>query len=230
MYLFFDSNIEKTLTLNQQESHHCVGVLRHKANDIITVADGKGTFFECRISNSHPKHCIVEIVSKQTHKERDFRLHIAIAPTKNIDRTEWFAEKVTEIGIESITLLKCEHSERKKVRIDRLEKILVAATKQSLKAYKPNLFDLTKFKEFIDENKGAGYIAHCNTSPLPHFKTIYTARQDAIILIGPEGDFSPEEVEYAVKNGFKEVSLGNSRLRTETAGVIACAIFNMIND
>ena len=230
MDLFFDSDIAETLTLDVQESRHCISVLRHKAGDKITVADGKGSFFECRITDSHPKHCKVEIVSIQTHKERDFRLHIAIAPTKNIDRIEWFTEKITEIGVEHITMLKCEHSERKKVRIDRLEKILVAASKQSLKAYKPKLDDLTKFKELVDKNKNSGYIAHCNTSPLPHLKTVYTAGEDATILIGPEGDFSPEEVEYAVKNGFKEVSLGNSRLRTETAGVVACAIFNMIND
>jgi 16S rRNA (uracil1498-N3)-methyltransferase len=194
------------------------------------VSDGRGTFFECRITDAHPKHCKVEIVKKQTHEKRKFNLHIAIAPTKNIDRTEWFAEKVTEIGIEHVTLLRCEHSERKKVRLDRLEKILVAASKQSLKAYKPVLTDLTKFKEFVDKNRDAGYIAHCNSSNLRHFKTVYASGEDATILIGPEGDFSPEEVEYALKNGFKEISLGNSRLRTETAGVIACAVFNLLND
>ena len=230
MDLFFDSDIVDTLTLNAQESRHCVSVLRHKAGDVIRVSDGKGTFFECRITEAHPKHCKVEIVTKQTHEKRSFNLHIAIAPTKNIDRTEWFAEKVTEIGIESVTLLRCEHSERKKVRLDRLEKILVAASKQSLKAYKPALTDLIKFKDFIDDNRGAGYIAHCNSSNLPHFKTVYTSGEDATILIGPEGDFSPEEVEYALKNGFKEISLGYSRLRTETAGVIACAMFNLLND
>ncbi len=230
MDLFFDSEIEETLILNVQESRHCVSVLRHKAGDVISVSDGKGTFYECLITYAHPKHCGVEIVSKESHEVRSFKLHIAIAPTKNIDRTEWFAEKVTEIGIESVTLLRCEHSERKKVRLDRLEKILVAASKQSLKAYKPILTDLTKVKDFIDKNRGAGYIAHCNSSQLPHFKKTYLRGDDATILIGPEGDFSPDEVEYAVKNGFKEISLGNSRLRTETAGVIACAMFNLIND
>ncbi len=230
MDLFFDSEIEETLILNVQESRHCVSVLRHKAGDVISVSDGKGTFYECLITDAHPKHCGVEIVSKESHEARSFKLHIAIAPTKNIDRTEWFAEKVTEIGIESVTLLRCEHSERKKVRLDRLEKILVAASKQSLKAYKPILTDLTKFKDFIDKNRDAGYIAHCNSSQLPQFKKTYLRGDDATILIGPEGDFSPEEVEYAVKNGFKEISLGNSRLRTETAGVIACAMFNLIND
>ena len=230
MDLFYDRDIAETLTLNAQESRHCVSVLRHKAGDIIKVSDGHGTFFECRITEAHPKHCRVEIVSKQTHVKRGFNLHIAIAPTKNIDRTEWFTEKVTEIGVESVTLLRCEHSERKKVRLDRLEKILVAASKQSLKAFKPSLTDLTKFKEFIDNNRSQGYIAHCNSSALPHFKSVYPRGEDATILIGPEGDFSPEEVEFAVKNGFKEVSLGNSRLRTETAGVIACAMFNLIND
>ncbi len=230
MDLFFDSEIEETLTLNAQDSRHCVSVLRHKVDDTIRVSDGKGTFYECRITDPHPKHCRVEIVSREREKERDFKLHIAIAPTKNIDRTEWFAEKVTEIGIESVTLLRCEHSERKKVRVDRLEKVLIAASKQSLKAYKPQLADLTKFKDFIDRNKGAGYIAHCNSSQLPHFKTTYSRGEDATILIGPEGDFSPQEVEYALTNGFKEISLGSSRLRTETAGVIACAMFNLIND
>jgi 16S rRNA (uracil1498-N3)-methyltransferase len=230
MDLFYDSDIAETLILNAQESRHCVSVLRHKAGDVISVSDGKGTFFECMITEAHPKHCKVEIVANQTHEKRKFNLHIAIAPTKNIDRTEWFAEKATEIGIESVTLLRCEHSERKKVRLNRLEKILVAASKQSLKAYKPKLADLIKFKEFVDNNRNAGYIAHCISSNLPHFKTVYTSGEDATLLIGPEGDFSPEEVDYALKKGFKEISLGNSRLRTETAGVIACAMFNLIND
>ena len=230
MDLFFDSEIEETLTLNAQDSRHCVSVLRHKAEDIIKVSDGEGTFYECRIIDPHPKHCRVEIVSRKREEERPFKLHIAIAPTKNIDRTEWFAEKVTEIGIEYVTLLRCEHSERKKIRLDRLEKVLIAASKQSLKAYKPKLTDITKFKDFIDSYRGVGYIAHCNSSQLPHFKNIYSKGEDAIILIGPEGDFSPEEVEYALKNGFKEISLGTNRLRTETAGVVVCTMFNLINN
>ena len=230
MELFFEPDIENSLTLSDQESRHCINVLRHKKNDRITVADGKGSFFECVITDPHPKHCGVEIISKQTFEKRGFTLHIAIAPTKNIDRTEWFVEKATEIGIETITLLNCRHSERKKVRTDRLEKILLAASKQSLKYYKPVLNDMTEFKTFIDKNTGGGFIAHCNTTPLPHLKTLYARGNDAVILIGPEGDFSPEEVDYAMKNGFKEISLGSSRLRTETAGIVACTIFNLLNE
>jgi len=229
MELFFDTDIENTLTLNEQESRHCISVLRHKAGDKITVADGNGSYFTCMITNPHPKRCEVEIVSKETLKKRGYGIHIAIAPTKNIDRTEWFTEKVTEIGVEQITLLKCEHSERKKVRIDRLEKIVVAAAKQSLKAYKPVLTDLTVFKEFVQKER-KGFIAHCNSSDLPHLKDIYSAGEDATVLIGPEGDFSPAEVEFALKNGFQEVSLGSARLRTETAGMVACTILNVLNE
>ena len=228
MELFFEPEIEKTFTLNEQESRHCISVLRHKKGEHITVADGKGSFFECSITVPHPKHCEVEIINKTTHDKRDFNLHIAIAPTKNIDRTEWFIEKATEIGIEKISLLKCEHSERRKVRIDRLEKITVSASKQSVKAYKPQLNDLTDFTKFIKDNPG-GYIAHCNTSPLPHLGKVYIPGSDAVILIGPEGDFSQKEVEMALQNGYREISLGSSRLRTETAGIVACTMINLLN-
>ena len=229
MELFFDPEIEKTLTLNEQESRHCISVLRHKADDEITIADGMGNYFKCVITKAHPKRCGVEIVSKETYQRRNFNIHIAIAPTKNIDRTEWFIEKAVEIGAERITLIKCDHSERKKVRIDRLEKIVVSATKQSLKAYKPELSDLTGFREFV-QSEGEGFIAHCNSDGLPHLKKVYQPGTNALLLIGPEGDFSPAEVEYAIENGFKEVSLGSSRLRTETAGIVGCTILNMMND
>ncbi len=228
MEIFFDKEIEQTRTLNEQESRHCISVLRHKENDEITVADGKGSYYKCIITKAHPKRCGVDIVSKETFEKRAFNIHLAIAPTKNIDRTEWFIEKATEIGVEKITLLKCEHSERRKVRLDRLEKIVVSAAKQSIKAYKPELTDLTDFKEFIQKEK-SGFIAHCNSDNLPHLKTLYEAGSDATLLIGPEGDFSPSEVEYALQNGFKEISLGNSRLRTETAGVVGCTILNVLN-
>ena len=229
MELFFEPDIEKSLILNEQESRHCISVLRHKLNDEITVADGKGSYYKCVITKAHPKRCGVEVISKETREKRKVSIHMAIAPTKNIDRTEWFVEKATEIGVEKITLLKCEHSERKKVRIDRLEKIVVAATKQSLKAYKPELSDMTDFKEFV-KNERAGFIAHCNSLQLEHIKSVYTPGADAVLMIGPEGDFSPAEVETALQNGFKEVSLGSSRLRTETAGIVGCTILNMLND
>ncbi len=229
MELFFEPDIEKTLTLNEQESRHCISVLRHKENDEITVADGNGSYFKCVITSARPKKCEVDIVSKETFDRRNIYIHLAMAPTKNIDRTEWFVEKAMEIGVEKITLLKCEHSERKRVRIDRLEKIVVAATKQSLKPYKPELIDMVDFKDFVEKER-AGFIAHCNSLQLDHLKNIYTPGTDATLLIGPEGDFSPAEVELALKNGFKEVSLGNSRLRTETAGIVGCTILNMLND
>ena len=229
MELFFEPDIDKTLTLNEQESRHCISVLRHKAGDKINVANGMGSYFKCVIIKPHPKRCEVEIVSKETFDKRNFNIHIAIAPTKNIDRTEWFIEKVTEIGVEKITLLMCEHSERKKVRLDRLEKIVISASKQSLKAYKPVLTDLIPFKEFV-QKEDKGFIAHCNSSDLPHLKDVYKTWDDATVLIGPEGDFSPAEVEFALQNGFTEISLGSSRLRTETAGMVACTILNMLNE
>ena len=233
MNLFYAPNISgNTFTLNEEESKHCIRVLRLNLGDEITLVDGIGGLYKTKIFNPELKRCQVEIV--ETFKEfekRNHYLHIAIAPTKNIERFEWFLEKATEIGIDEITPLLCEHSERKVINNERLEKIIVSAMKQSIKAYLPKLNQLTPFKSFIQTKQlGDTYIAHCNKSGLNHLKNSILSNTHSTILIGPEGDFSPEEVNKALQNGYKEISLGSSRLRTETAGVVACSIVNIVKE
>ncbi|TAJ13651.1 16S rRNA (uracil(1498)-N(3))-methyltransferase [Marinilabiliaceae bacterium JC017] len=230
MELFFDPTFEASGNLSENESRHCISVLRHKKDDIITVANGQGHFYTCRIIEPHPKRCGLEVIETKSFDKRNFNIHIAIAPTKNIDRFEWFLEKVTEIGIETITPLLCDHSERSKLRLDRMEKVLIAATKQSLHPYKPIIHELTPFKQFITQPISNGFIAHCYPGTKTHLKDLYQSNQSATILIGPEGDFSKAEVELAQSKGLSPISLGNSRLRTETAGIVACHIINLLNE
>jgi 16S rRNA (uracil1498-N3)-methyltransferase len=196
------------------------------------LIDGKGGFFTAKIIEPNPKKCMVEIVeTKKDYKKRNHHLHIAIAPTKNNDRLEWFLEKATEIGIDEITPIVCEHSERKVIKPERLEKILISAMKQSIKAYKPQLNELVRYMDFIKQPfAGEKFIAHCEDHEKSFLKNRYTVGRDVLILIGPEGDFSPAEIELALQNQFKEISLGNSRLRTETAGVVACHTINLLNE
>jgi len=232
MNLFYTPNIkDQFYQLDEIESKHCVKVLRLKEKDIIHLIDGKGSLFKAKIIDAHPKKCTVECI--ETHKEfgkLDYKLHIALAPTKNIDRTEWFMEKCTEIGITEFTPLLCKHSERKHVKHDRLFKVITSAVKQSLKAYHPILNELTKFSDLVTSDfDGEKFIAHCYDSEKIHLKNRYKAKQNTLILIGPEGDFSPEEVKLAKENGFTEITLGESRLRTETAGVVACSIVSLAN-
>jgi len=210
--------------LNEEESAHAVRVLRLKAGDGITLVDGKGGWYRARIVEAHPKRCETVITEQQAeYGKRPYRLHIGIAPTKNIDRFEWFIEKATEIGIDEITPLLCEHSERKQVHPERLQRVMIAAMKQSQKAYLPQLNEMTPFAQWLDiPKKGICYIAHCNDGDRQLLKIAYHQGQDAVIVIGPEGDFSMQEVLQALDYGFTEISLGSSRLRTETAGVAVC--------
>jgi 16S rRNA (uracil1498-N3)-methyltransferase len=207
-------------------------VLRLQNGNQVEIIDGAGGFYKAQITDANPKKCRLKIVESQKEfGKKDFHLHIAIAPTKNIDRFEWFLEKATEIGIDEITPLLTSHSERKVVNPERLEKILISAMKQSLKAYLPKLNDLTTFKELINNNKTENkYIAYCHDIQKNHLKDIVAEGRDTLILIGPEGDFSSEEVKLALENGFLVVSLGSSRLRTETAGIVACHIVNLANE
>ena len=232
MYLFYTPEISSHIyTLEEQESKHCIRVLRLKKGDTVHLTDGKGNMFESRIIQDNPKKCIVEVtdVRKEVGK-RDFHLHIAVAPTKNIARTEWFAEKATEIGIEEITTVICDHSERKVVKTGRLNNVITAAVKQSLKAYHPKLNNTVKFKDFIKEEfNGQKFIAYISEKYNDTLKELYTPGSDVTILIGPEGDFSEREVEMAIENGFKPISLGESRLRTETAALVACHSIEMLN-
>ena len=233
MQLFYVPNISGTeVILDDTESKHAVRVLRLTEGTSVELIDGKGGFYTAEIADANPKKCRLTITNTQKNfGKKNFHLHMAIAPTKNIDRFEWFLEKATEIGVDEITPLLCEHSERKVIKPERLEKILISAMKQSLKAYLPKLNELITLKDFIskttDKNK---FIAHCYDDPKPHLKDIVDSHSKVLILVGPEGDFSLEEVELAKASGFNEVSLGNARLRTETAGVVACHIVNLANE
>nr|WP_319267375.1 16S rRNA (uracil(1498)-N(3))-methyltransferase [uncultured Draconibacterium sp.] len=233
MQLFYVPNISGAeVILNETESKHAIRVLRLSERDEIELIDGKGGFYRARITDANPKKCKLSIIDSQTEfGKKDFHLHIAIAPTKNIDRTEWFLEKCTEIGIDEITPLLSEHSERKVIKPERLEKILVSAMKQSVKAYLPRLNELTKLSDLLQQaTETKKYIAHCIEGEKPHLKNVVKPGEKVLILIGPEGDFSPEEVNLALQSGFKAISLGDARLRTETAGVVACHIVNLAND
>lgn len=233
MQLFYVPNITgKQVVLNEIESKHAIRVLRLPLGAVIRLVDGQGGLHEGKITHDNPKKCELEIIDSQLeYGKKNFKIHIAIAPTKNIDRFEWFLEKCTEFGIDEITPILSEHSERKVIKPERLQKILVSAMKQSVKAYLPKLNELTTFKAFIGQDTSARkYIAHCNDGEKEHLKNLVSEGNDVIILIGPEGDFSLEEVEWAKKYAFKETSLGTARLRTETAGVAACHIINLANE
>jgi 16S rRNA (uracil1498-N3)-methyltransferase len=233
MQLFYIPEISGSkVTLDQTESKHAVKVLRLSKGDRIRIVDGKGGFYEAEVLDASLKNCKLSVLSSiQEFGKKDFKLHIAIAPTKNIDRFEWFLEKATEIGIDEITPVISEHSERKVIKPGRLEKILVAAMKQSVKAYLPVLNEITNFNDLVAGSKGKNkFIAHCNEGEKVHLKNEVRESEDVLVLIGPEGDFSPEEAELAKENGFREISLGASRLRTETAGVVACHIVNLANE
>ncbi len=232
MQLFYIRDISDTTTLTETESKHAVRVLRLTEGDRVNLIDGKGGFFEAEIIKAHPKQCMLKIISSvKEYEKRNFNLHIAIAPTKSIDRFEWFLEKSTELGIDEITPLICDHSERKVVKPNRLNKVLIAAMKQSLKAYLPHLHPAVTFKDFLAQAKYANqYIAHCQDGEKVRFKECVPAGEEILVLIGPEGDFSPEEINAAKARGFTEISLGKSRLRTETAGIAACHITNLQNE
>ncbi len=233
MLLFYVPNISGAeVVLDETESKHAIRVLRLQNGNRVQVIDGKGGFYEAEITDANPKKCRLSIVNSTLEfGKKDFHLHIAIAPTKNIERFEWFLEKATEIGIDEITPLLTSHSERKTINPDRLEKILISAMKQSLKAYLPKLNSLTTLKELIINNKTENkYIAYCDEIQKTHLKDLVISGKNTLILIGPEGDFSAAEVKLAIGRGFSVVSLGNSRLRTETAGIVACHIVNLANE
>ena len=233
MNIFYTPDIKgKIYTLEESESKHCVRVLRHGVGDKLVLVDGKGGWYEAVITDANPKRCTVDVINEiHDFGKRNYYLHLAVAPTKNIDRFEWFVEKATEIGIDEITPLLCEHSERKQINIDRIEKVAVVAMKQSLKAFLPRLNNLTNFEAFCKtQNQGSRFIAHCEEERKSHLFGKVKPKERVVILIGPEGDFSRAEIELAKKTGFEEVSLGNSRLRTETAAVVSCEIVSLVNE
>lgn len=231
MYLFYTQDILTSHVLSEEESQHCVRVLRYTRGDEILLTDGKGNTYTARITNPHPKHCEFEVLTQEKQqKAHDFYLHIAIAPTKNIERMEWMVEKCTEIGVDEITPLLCRFSERKQIRTDRLEKIVLSAAKQSLTPYLPKLNELTDYGTFVRQaTEETKFIAHCYKEDKRELKDEIRRGKSVLVLIGPEGDFSEQEVEEALALGFVPVSLGNSRLRTETAGVVACHTAVLMN-
>lgn len=231
MRLFYTPDIEKSPELPEEEAAHCLRVLRLTTGDEITLTDGKGFFYKATICAVTNRRCQVKIIEKIPEKKGwTGHIHIAMAPTKNMDRTEWFAEKATEIGLDELTFLNCKLSERKGLKTERIEKILISAVKQSLKASVPILHEMIDFKKFIAQPiSGQKFIAHCYPDVKPLLKDIAKEKEDALIMIGPEGDFSKEEVDAAIDAGFQPISLGQSRLRTETAALVASHILNLKN-
>ena len=222
MQLFYLENPENKIILSAQESKHATKVLRKKEGDVLDFTDGKGNFYKAEITLADSRKCRLQILSsEQKEKQHNYHLHIAIAPTKNIDRFEWFLEKATEIGIDEITPIICSRSERKVIKTERCNRILLSAMKQSLKYHLPQLNEAISLSDFLKQDfEGAKYIAHCEDGKKNELKTVSKAEK-TLILIGPEGDFSPKEIELALQYQFKAVSLGTSRLRTETAGLVA---------
>ena len=217
------------MELPQEEAGHCIRVLRMQAGDRLRLTDGKGAFYDAVISAVSGKRCMVHIESKEVQEPLwKGHLHIAVAPTKLMERNEWFVEKAVEIGVDEITFLKTDHSERDVIKMERIEKIAVSAMKQSQKATLPVLNGMTSFKSFMERGfDGDKFIAHCEPGSKVNLKDVVVPGHDTLVLIGPEGDFCPSEIEMALKAGFRPVSLGPSRLRTETAALVAVHIMNL---
>ncbi len=235
MQLFYDKKITENDTqfiFDKIESKHIVKVLRKKEGDILYITNGIGNIFTSKISIANDKRCLVDIVKKEFVKNPlEYKLHIAIAPTKNNQRLEWFLEKATEIGVTEITPIICTHSERKVIKKERLEKVLIAAMKQSKRFYLPKLNEAITFKKFINvKQSGSLFIAHCEETDKKTLKSQLIKEKDVMVLIGPEGDFSTNEIALSLHNNFIAVSLGNSRLRTETAGIVAAHSVAFVNE
>jgi 16S rRNA (uracil1498-N3)-methyltransferase len=235
MQIFYTPDIAvgaSQYALNEEESKHAIRVLRLQVDDTLQLVDGRGGFYTARIMDAHPKKTLLAITNVQYEfGKRNHYLHIAVAPTKNIERLEWFLEKATEIGIDEISLILCQRSERKEAKIERLDKIITSAVKQSIKAYHPRLNAIQPYTKLISQPfNGQKFIAHC----LPGEDKVSLASQltlqgNYLVLIGPEGDFSEKEIAEALQNGYKPITLGESRLRTETAALEACFEVNFLN-
>ncbi|QNJ98814.1 16S rRNA (uracil(1498)-N(3))-methyltransferase [Constantimarinum furrinae] len=236
MNLFYHPGISETskeVMFSKDESRHISKVLRKNAGDLVHLTNGKGWFFDARLESTNPKQCLATITAAKEEPPLKYSLHLAVAPTKLNDRYEWFLEKATEIGITEITPVICDHSERKVIKPERYEKILQSAMKQSLKSHLPQLNNAVSLRSFLESEKTSGatkYIAHCEDSQKKSLKAVLQQETEYTILIGPEGDFSSEEIQQAIANGFIPVSLGESRLRTETAAIVACHSVAYVNE
>lgn len=232
MNIFYEPNIKQTLLLNEEESRHAIKVLRLSVGSKLYVVDGKGGFYTCEIRVAHEKKCEVKIIEEQQNYERhDFYIHLIIAPTKNMDRIEWMVEKCVEMGIHEISFIQTRYSERKEIKTARIEKIAIGAMKQSLKAFLPKINEMITWKAFLQKevSENQKMIAHLEEGDRKLIQDLATPKGNYAVLIGPEGDFNPDEIEQALKKGFLPVTLGKSRLRTETAGLAACFTLNLIN-
>lgn len=231
MNLFYQPLIPQgVFYLDQEESKHCIKVLRRSKDDELKITDGKGYFYNAVITKADAQQCQFQIKEKILETVKDFSIHIAISPTKNPERIEWFIEKAVELGIDEISFVHCKTTERPFIKIERLEKVAISAMKQSLKATLPKVNDILKLDHLIKHAKEASkFIAYVDHSNPAHLKNVASAFSNYLVLIGPEGDFSDGELAQAIQQGFQKISLGNSRLRTETAGLAACHILNLIN-
>lgn len=231
MNLFYQPAIQQGVHhLDPTESKHCTKVLRKKAGDKINITDGRGFLYEALITIADSNECRFEIQEKKTEPARSFTIHIAISPTKHPDRFEWFVEKAVELGVDRITVMICDHTEHTHIKIERLEKIAISAMKQSLRLTLPKIEGPIDFKAVVNQGEAVSkYIAYVDSNNPEHLKTVAQRDSDAMVLIGPEGDFSPQEIVEAVNKNFRKVSLGSNRLRTETAGLAACHILNLVN-
>ena len=234
MQLFYAPNIDTAtdvFTFDREESKHIVKVLRKQEGAVLQLTNGKGYLFESRIIQASENKCMVEITENRFFEKRPFRIHMAVAPTKMNDRYEWFLEKATEIGVDEITPIICDHSERKVIKTERFDKILVSAMKQSNQFYLPILNPAIKLSEFLStERSGQKFIAHCEETSKTELKNQIEINQEYTLLIGPEGDFSTNEIDKALANGYQAATLGNTRLRTETAAIVGCHTFVIKNN
>lgn len=230
--LFYSPEINFNPQLPEIESYHCVKVLRMKSGDKLTVTDGKGYFYNCTLLDANPKYSTVSILNRvRAFKKWNFNLQLAFSPTKQMDRNEWFIEKATELGVDKFIPVISSYSERKEIKTERLKKTAISAMKQSLKSYLPEIDEPIKFHDFISiPFDGKKFIAHCHDLPKKPLVQSYIKGQNALIIIGPEGDFSKEEVNEASKYGFIPISLGESRLRTETAALVASHSIHVLNN
>jgi 16S rRNA (uracil1498-N3)-methyltransferase len=233
MQLFFNPDLTgqtKQIIFSREESKHIAKVLRKSVGDVLSITNGKGLSFKAKLEISDLKKCVANVISVEVQDKRPYHLHLAVAPTKMNDRYEWFLEKATEIGVDTITPIICDHSERKIIKPDRFLKIIQSAMKQSLSSYMPRLNDAISFKSFMSQDfNGQLFIAHCEELDRKSLKNEVQPKKNITILIGPEGDFSVKEIEIALQNNFIPVTLGMSRLRTETAAIVACHTVALLN-
>ena len=234
MQLFYNPDISESshsIDFSKEESKHIIKVLRRSEGDQLQITNGQGWLFDAQIAVADPKKCSAQIISKTKQAERNYKLHMAVAPTKLNDRFEWFLEKATEIGLTSITPMSCANSERKVIKLERYHKIIVSAMKQSMQCYLPQLNPLTPFKTIVNQNKkGKKFMAHCHDNlDRQSIKDHLSPGQDVTLLIGPEGDFDVKEITMALQEGYIPITLGNTRLRTETAAITACHSVAFIN-